>query len=208
MEISRAPSFRTSSRSRSSRFRCSRPEAALRHSRIRLTRRLTRLSSSSLNLMIPIRSASGILPGASISPGGAGRSGGILLQCSLCRCRIKRASSSMRPSAGSKKRASMKGMVDMGLLRACGGYRPGVTRLRERNGDGLLFRDKSGLSGKAGAFPVWRVTSGDVPRLAAGQKRIVTGNRSWSGCLDDAQSSKTRQWDRTQVGQARSYRRS
>ena len=43
---------------------------------------------------------------------------GIFLQRSLRRCRMKRVSSSRQSSFPLKKRASMKGMVDMGILRA------------------------------------------------------------------------------------------
>ncbi|SMG56961.1 hypothetical protein [Paracoccus sp. J56] len=47
-----------------------------------------------------------------IDGGGVRRSGGILLQCSLCRCFLRSSSRSKRPSVRLKKQASMKGMVD------------------------------------------------------------------------------------------------
>ena len=66
---SRAPSFSTSSRARSSDLRCSRPEAVLRSSRIRLSRRCIRSQSSSPNLSCQNRSGSASHPSSTCSGG-------------------------------------------------------------------------------------------------------------------------------------------
>ncbi|CQR86829.1 AsnC family transcriptional regulator [Paracoccus aminovorans] len=99
-----------------------------------------------------------------------------------------------------EKRASINRTLDMGYS----GHAGTIGRERPGRGRGALapFQRQARAVRKAGAFPVWRVTIGDVPGSAAGWKRTVTGSRSWSGCPDDAQPAKTRQWDRAQAGQA------